>query len=46
MKKTYFTLEADVLILLEKDVISTSNGENHGMGDGVVSDEDWQVGKG
>ena len=46
MKKPYTTLDADILILLDRDVLTTSNGIDHGMGGDVAPDEDWQVGIG
>ena len=46
MRKPYEALEADILMMLANDVITTSDGGEHGMGGGVAPDEDWQVGKG
>ena len=44
IRKPYEALEADILMMLANDVITTSDGGEHGMGGGVAPDEDWQVG--
>ncbi len=46
MKKTYFAIQSDVLLLLSEDVLTASVGDDHGMGGGVAPDEDWQIGLG
>ena len=42
-RKNYLSPQADVVVMLENDIVTASAGEEHGMEVPVVPDENWQV---
>ncbi|MBQ9760256.1 MAG: hypothetical protein IJW16_02780 [Clostridia bacterium] len=44
-RKAYFEPQADVVLMLQNDIVTLSSGEDHGGNIPTKPDEDWDLGE-